>query len=120
MARNPEIKGKLVSDYILVQKIIVKTKLEKKGLIDPNKTMINDGDKLKTIDFDDFDEHPIQGKVLMTGPGWRTSDGHLQPMVCKTGDLVYFKYRPQIEMLKFNNRNYLLLRTSDIIYVEPK
>jgi len=60
-------------------------------------------------------EKPMQGKVIAVGTG-RFDNGKRQPLEVKEGDSVLFSKYAGTEV-KVDNREYLILRESDILAV---
>ena len=61
-------------------------------------------------------EKPTTGKVVAVGPGKRDSEGKLQPMSVKVGDVVLFKkYGP--DEIEIDGKKYLVGDEDDILAV---
>lgn len=66
--------------YVLAEKINVPVKKAKSGIIIP-------GQEEKPAEYlEDFVDHPLQGKVILVGPGIE----EFFPKGLKVGDIIYF------------------------------
>jgi chaperonin GroES len=63
---------------------------------------------------DTAQEKPMQGKVLVTGPGARGEDGALLPLEVKKGDtILYGKYSGT--EVNIDGKDILIMRESDVM-----
>lgn len=63
---------------------------------------------------DTAQEKPMQGKVLVTGPGARGEDGTLLPLEVKKGDtILYGKYSGT--EVNIDGKDILIMRESDVM-----
>ena len=87
------------------------------GLVDQLGAEVEVGMELGGVGLpDSAGEKPDQGEVLAVGPGKRDEAGKLIPMDVKVGDRVIFgKYAGQ--MVKFEGKEYLVMREEDIMGV---
>ena len=68
---------------------------------------------------DNNKEKPIQGEVVSAGPGHRKEAGGYQPLEVKEGDKVLFGKYAGTEV-KFDGKEYLIMREDDILAVLSK
>ncbi len=61
-------------------------------------------------------EKPMKGKVIAVGPGERDESGKRIPMDVSVGDTVLFAKYAGTE-IKIDNKNYLILRESDLLAI---
>lgn len=90
-------------DDILVETMSVKTKVEKKGLTDPNK------DK-KGNKKDDYDDHPFQAIVRKIGPEY---DGDIN-----IGDVIFYIGGDGNPIIYNGSDKYLILKSDRILGVK--
>jgi chaperonin GroES len=62
-------------------------------------------------------EKPQRGKIVAVGPGARDKDGNVIPMDVKIGDTVLFARYAGTEFKLGSNRNWLVMRESDLLAV---
>jgi chaperonin GroES len=97
------MKIKPLGDYIVIEPLFIQEKT-KSGIYLPDSA-----DK----------EEPEQGKVIAIGPGKRDSAGKLLPLEVKIGEQVLFsKYGPT--KVKFDNKEYFIIRQDDILGIIEK
>ncbi len=65
---------------------------------------------------DTAQEKPMQGKVLVTGPGARGEDGALLPLDVKRGDTILYGKFSGTEV-KIDDKEVLIMRESDVMGV---
>ncbi len=59
-------------------------------------------------------EKPIQGEVVVVGPGSRNEKGEVTPLDVKAGDLVLYGKWSGTE-IKIDGEDYLIMKESDIL-----
>jgi chaperonin GroES len=64
-------------------------------------------------------EKPQEGEVIATGPGRTDDDGKRIPMDVKKGDIIIFAKYGGTEV-RYDNTDYLLLNSRDILAVVEK
>ena len=64
-------------------------------------------------------EKPQEGQVIATGPGRTDDDGKRIPMDVKQGDIIIFAKYGGTEV-RYDNTDYLLLNSRDILAVVEK
>lgn len=93
------MKGRPLSDKVLIQQL-EKEKTTKGGIVLP---------EIAT-------EKPLRGKIILVGPGKALRDGTVGKMHVKKGDIVLFP-RYAGEQVKIDDREYIIMRESDILMV---
>ncbi len=62
-------------------------------------------------------EGPEQGKVIAVGPGKRSDDGAMIPVLVKKGDAVVFHKSYGSKEIKVGDKEYLIVREEDILAI---
>ncbi len=90
---------KPLSDHLFIEKV-KEEKISASGIVIPETA----------------DSHSSIGKVVAAGPGKVNEDGDLIPMTVKVGDTVVFtQYSPSD--IKINDKEYLVVRESDVLAI---
>ena len=95
---------KPLGDRVVVKPLEKDEKISASGIIIPD-----------TVDK----EKPIEGQVMVVGPGRYTDDGKRIPMEVKAGDRIFFK-KPWDEPIKVDGTEYYVLSESDITLIRQK
>ena len=102
--QEPKLGVKPLGDRVVVKPLEKDEKISASGIIIPD-----------TVDK----EKPIEGQVLVVGPGRYTDEGVRVPMEVKAGDRVFFK-KPWDEPIKIDGVEYYVLSESDITLIRQK
>lgn len=88
-----------LQDRVLVQRVEEETKTAG-GIIIP----------------DNHAEKPLRGKIVSTGPGYRSEDGTFRALDVKSGDTVIFGKYSGTEV-KVEGKDFLIMKEDDILGV---
>jgi chaperonin GroES len=90
---------KPLSDHLFIEKV-KEEKISASGIVIPETT----------------ENHSSVGKIVAAGPGKLNEDGDLIPISVKVGDTVVFtQYAPSD--IKINDKEYLVVRESDVLAI---